>query len=390
MKIAFTGGGTGGHVYPLIAVAEKVNTEIERQKILGVELYFFSDKEYDKGALFENNMTFVPITAGKLRLYFSFQNIVDIIKTPFAILDAILKLYKVYPDVIFSKGGYVSFPVLVAARLLGIPVMIHESDTYPGRVNTWAGKFAARIGVSYNEASVFFPKEKIAWTGQPVRQEIMNPEKTGQYEFFKLDSRLPILLILGGSQGADKINTVLLDALPDLLAKYQVIHQVGTKLVDIYKEEVNVVLGSDNPYKDRYVPLGFLNAVTLKNAAGAASLIISRAGSSLFEIANWGVPSIIIPITTSNGDHQRKNAFAYARAGGCIVIEETNLTPHVLVSQVEDILNNSVIYEGLKTGAKTFSHPDAAEIIAKELLSIALSHEKPTRSSGETGAPKTQ
>ena len=379
MKIAFTGGGTGGHFYPLIAVAEKIKSELTREKILDCELYFIADKEYDKGALFENNMKFVPITAGKMRIYFSVQNILDMFKTFFGTIGAIITLFRIFPDVVFSKGGYVSFPTLVAARILGIPVVIHESDTHPGRVNAWAGKFAKRIAVSYPEAAEFFQKEKTAWTGQPIREEIMTVEREGAFDFLKLDPTIPTLLILGGSQGAEIINNALLDVLPDLVQKYQIIHQVGTANIATYTEETNMVL-AESEHKERYVPLAFLNVVTLRAAAGAASLVITRAGSTIFEVAQWGIPSIVIPITTSNGDHQRKNAFAYGRAGGCVVVEESNLTPHVLLAEIDLVLEDKAKYARLATGAKSFAKSDAALVIARELLTIAASHNKKSSS----------
>src|SRR5258708_16068996 len=175
MKILFGGGGTGGHVYPIIAVAEELNAIIETEKILEARLYYLSTAPYDRKALYDNGITFVKINAGKLRRYFSFANIFDVVKTGIGIVNALVTMFFICPDVVFSKGGYASFPVLVAARLFGIPVIIHESDSVPGRTNLWAAKFAKRIAVSYEEASEFFPKEKTAYTGQPVRKGIRSP-----------------------------------------------------------------------------------------------------------------------------------------------------------------------------------------------------------------------
>lgn len=376
MKIVFTGGGTGGHFYPIIAVVQKVNQIIDQEHIIGAKLYYISDSPYDKEILLENQLFFEEIKTGKMRTHFSLKNFSDIFKTIFGTINAIYKLFSIYPDVVFGKGGYASFPTLFAARLLRIPVIIHESDSAPGRVNKWAGKFAKKIAVSFTEAAVYFPKDKVAWTGQPVRAEIQEkaPHKEA-LEYFKLESDIPVVLILGGSQGAEIINNTVLDALPRLVENYQIIHQTGVNNFTSTSGQANVVL-NDNKNKLRYLPFAFLSSVQMKMAAGAASIIISRAGSSVFEIASWNVPSILIPITITNLDHQRKNAFNYARAGACSVIEEGNMTANILKSEIERILDDKNGYERMIQNAKDFSKKGAAEKIARELVDMALSHEK--------------
>src|SRR3989344_1762662 len=164
MKIVFTGGGTGGHFYPLIAVAQKVNKIIDDEKIIGAKLYYISNSPYDKEMLFENGLLYEEVKTGKLQTYFSLKNFTDIFRTFFGAINAVFKMFTIYPDVVFGKGGYASFPAIFAARLLGIPIVIHESDAAPGRVNKWAGHFAKKIAVSFIEASGYFKKEKVAWT----------------------------------------------------------------------------------------------------------------------------------------------------------------------------------------------------------------------------------
>jgi UDP-N-acetylglucosamine--N-acetylmuramyl-(pentapeptide) pyrophosphoryl-undecaprenol N-acetylglucosamine transferase len=376
MKIVFTGGGTGGHFYPIIAIAQKVNQIIDRENIVGAKLYYFSDSPYDKQALFENGLLYEQVNAGKMRIYFSLKNISDMVKVFFGTLSALVKLFSIYPDVVFGKGGYASFPTLLAARILRIPVVIHESDSAPGRVNKWAGSFAERIALSYKDAAVYFPAKNIAWTGQPVRSEIENiTEKNKALRYFKLESELPVVLVLGGSQGAELINNVVIDALPELIKKYQVIHQTGVNNFKVVHGRAEVVLGN-NPDRAKYTPLAFLNPLQMKNAAGAADIVVSRAGSQIFEIAAWGIPSILIPITNSNQDHQKKNAFAYARAGCCSVIEEMNMTSHILISEIDRLINDKNLEQHMKDSTKNFYKPDAAMKIAREIVNIALSHEK--------------
>ncbi len=374
MRIVLTGGGSGGHFYPIIAVAQAIRKVARENKLLDPDLYYFAPAEYDKGLLFEYNIKWVPVSAGKIRRYFSLQNFFDLFKTVNGIVQALRKLYKIYPDVVFGKGGYVSFPVLVAARLLRIPVVIHESDSVPGKANLWAGKFAEKVAVSYSEAAKYFKADKVAHTGNPIRTELMIPAREGSHEFLKLEGTVPTVLILGGSQGSQIINDNVLDALPVLMENYQVIHQTGKVNFDIVTQTATVIL-QKSQFKYRYHPYNNLNLLTLRMAAGAADIVVSRAGSTIFEIAAWGTPSIIVPITSSNGDHQRQNAFAYARAGACEVIQENNLSPHVLVSEINRILTAPGEKTKMQAAARDFARANASELIAKEIINIAVSHE---------------
>lgn len=375
MKILLTGGGSGGHFYPLIAIAESINALAKKENLVSAQLYFMSDSPYDAEALIENNITFIPVSAGKIRRYSSFLNFIDFFKTSFGVLSALRKVFKLYPDVVFSKGAYASFPVLMAAKILRIPVVIHESDSYPGKTNMWASKFAKRIAVSYPDTSKFFDESKVAYTGNPLRKSVLNINKTSGREYLKLEENILTILIIGGSLGSRIINDRILDALPKLLEKYQVIHQTGKNNVEEVSKTSDVVL-LNNPNKNRYRVFDYLNDLNLVMAAGAADLIISRAGSTIFEIAAWGVPSIVIPITESNGDHQRLNAYAYARSGAASVIEESNLTTNVLMGEIDRIMQDKVMRDKMSVAAKKFNNPDAADKIAQEIITIALSHEE--------------
>ncbi len=375
MKIVFTGGG-GGHFYPMIAVAEAVNSLAQKNKILNMELIYISDSPYDQKALDDNNISFAKLSTGKNRIYFSIENIFDAIKTFFATIRAIFLIYNLFPDVIFSKGGYPAVPVVIAAKILGIPVFIHESDSYPGRANKLASKWAKRIAVSYEEAAEHFPKEKTAFVGNIVRKDVRKPLSEGAHEYLKLNAALKTILIVGGSQGAKIINETVINSLPALLEKYQVIHQVGTKNFS-EMEAISQVVLENNPNKDHYHIYPYLNKLALRMSAGVAGIIISRAGAGfLAEIASWGKPSIIVPISKSNGDHQRKNAYSYAATGACEVIEEKNLTPHVLVSEIERILGDENLLASMSENTKKFVHPNAEDRIAEEIIKLALSHEK--------------
>ncbi len=378
MKIVFTGGGTGGHFYPIIAIVEAINTVVRERKLVNVRLYFFSNAPYDERALFENNIEFVRIRSGKWRRYFSLLNFFDLLKIVWGTIKALVRLYLIYPDVVFSKGGYVSLPTVLAARVLGIPIMIHESDSRPGRANLWAGKFAARIALSYAEAaSAFGPKRQaaIAVTGNPIRSLLHYPLTQGAREFLGLAPDLPVIFITGGSQGAAALNEVVADALPELVKRYSIIHQTGAANLSAAEKRSRIVL-EKNEHAARYKLFDHLDSSALRMAAGAATLAVSRAGSTIFELAQWGIPAILVPIPETISHDQRSNAFTYARTGGAIVIEQNNLLSSVLVSEIDRLISNPKLLEAMRVAAKRFAKPQAARLIANELINIALSHER--------------
>ncbi len=375
MKIILAGGGTGGHFYPLIAIAEKLNAIIDRERIVGAELFYLSDVPYDQKKLFENGIKFIHIDSGKMRTYFSIQNFFDIFKTAFGFIGTLIKVWKIYPDVIISKGGYLAFPVVLSAKILRIPLIIHESDSVPGRTNIYAGKFAKRIALSYAEAAEYFPKDKTAVTGQPILSDLLIPVKSGAREYLHIDPEIPVVVVVGGSLGSETINNTLIDALPELVESMYVIHQTGTANFKECSGRAPIVL-EKSAHKERYKPFPFLDTLALKMSAGVANVIVSRAGSMLFEIAQWGVPAIVIPITETNGDHQRKNAYSFARSGAGEVIEENNLSPKLLASEIKGIIADQTRSDKMRESAKVFAGTqNAALLIAEEAVAIALSHE---------------
>ena len=375
MKILFTGGGSGGHFYPIIAVAEKLNKIIERDKIANVDLYYMSTDSYNERLLYDNKIKFQKVTAGKLRAYFSFKNFVDIFVTLWGTMKAIVQMFALYPDVVFGKGGYPSFPVLFAARLFRIPVIIHESDSVPGRVNAWAGKFAEKIALSYQDAASFFPADRTAVTGNPIRQEVLTQSGKDCFAELGLERGLPVLLVLGGSNGARAINNIMESLSPRLVEKYQVIHQAGPLNKDDVQNTVTGLLAG-NKNSARYHVQGYMDSEKMKLAAEAATVVVSRAGSAIFEIAAWGIPAILIPIANHVGDHQRKNAFAYARSGGAVVIEEANLGPNILFSEIESLMIDNNKQELMKQSAKAFARTNAAEEIAEQIVLVLMRHQK--------------
>jgi UDP-N-acetylglucosamine--N-acetylmuramyl-(pentapeptide) pyrophosphoryl-undecaprenol N-acetylglucosamine transferase len=374
MKILFAGGGTGGHFYPIIAVARALRDLAEKERIARLDLVLMSDDPYDVDILRQENIDFKSVPAGKMRRYFSLQNFVDYFKTFFGIIRAIWGIFWDMPDVVFGKGGYASFPAMVAARFFRIPVMIHESDTVPGRVNLWAGKFATRVAVAFPEAMSYFPKERTALIGNPVRRHVIGGSRDEAIRAFSLDAKIKTIFVIGGSQGSQKINDILLSVLPELVKKYNVIHQSGKANFDYVKGRASVILNK-NADALRYHPLSFVSEGDMRNISQAADLVVSRAGAgAIFEIAAWGVPSILIPLQGSAGNHQNENAYAYVKSGAASIIEEANLSPHIFAFDIDKILLDDKKLMEMRQAASRFARLDAADKIARALLDMALEH----------------
>lgn len=375
MKIFLAGGGTGGHFYPLMAVVDALGAIAEQEKIAKIDLVFISESPYDSDLLLQKGVRFKKIYAGKIRRYFSLLNITDFFKAGIGLLKAIWNIYLDFPDVVFSKGGYASFPTVFAARIFGIPLIIHESDSVPGRVNKWSAKFAKRIAISFPQAAKYFPQEKIALTGIPIRRELLTPAgKLGAKEFLNLEENIQTIMVMGGSQGSKRINENFLDIVPELVKKYQIIHITGKNNIQGVRARITVLLDK-SPYKSRYHIFDFMDVTQIRMAYGAADLIVARAAAtSIFEIAVSALASILIPLSKAAQDHQKENAYTFAAHGATDVIEEHNLSPHLLQSEIERLLANKEKLKEMGEAAKKFSKSDAAEKIAREIITLALSH----------------
>lgn len=375
MKILLTGGGTGGHFYPLIAIAERINTLSREKKLLEVDLYYMSNGKYDEKSLTQNNISFVYVPTGKLRLYPSIKNVTDSFKIVTGIITACFKMFFIYPDVVISKGGHGAVPALFAARLLKIPIIIHESDTYPGRTNVWSGKFAKLITLAYKDNNEIFDKNKTAVIGLPIRNELLHvPAPSDGAKYYGLDEHIPTIFVYAGSLGAEKINNLILESLPELLKSYQIIHQCGIKNEVEVRSRTSIIL-EDHPYKNRYIIKPFLDVIDTRHAAAIASLVIARGNSTLFEVAAWKIPAIVIPITKSNGNHQHTNAVAFVSMGAGVLLEEQNALSHLFISKINEILLHPDVWQKMHNSMKDFGDIDAAVEIAREAILIGESHE---------------
>ncbi|HWU24215.1 MAG TPA: UDP-N-acetylglucosamine--N-acetylmuramyl-(pentapeptide) pyrophosphoryl-undecaprenol N-acetylglucosamine transferase [Candidatus Paceibacterota bacterium] len=377
MKIVFTGGGTGGHFYPIIAVAEAIHRLTAERRLLEPQLVYMSPDPFDQEALFQQNITFVKTPAGKVRRYFAVSNFFDIFRTFWGALWSFFKLLSDVPDVVFSKGGYASVPTVIAAHWLRIPIVIHESDSKPGRANLLGAKYADRIAITFESSIQYFPRKvrsKIALTGIPIREALAHPLPEGAAQELKLDPSVPTVLVIGGSLGSKRINDTLIEGLPQILEHANVIHQTGKNNFEETKSTAEVIIGN-SAHKDRYHVFPYLSQDSMREAAGAASVVVSRAGATaITEIALWNKPAILIPIPESVSHDQRTNAYSYAHTGAAVVLEEQNLTPNILASEINRITSDPSLMQRMGELGRGFANPNAANLIAEELIRIGLSH----------------
>lgn len=372
MRIVLVGGGTGGHFYPLIAIGEAIR---DRDQALSqkTQLYYMGPDEYNTDSLARLNIKFVSCPAGKQRRYFSIFNFFDKFIIFFGIFVAIRKLYVLYPDVVMSKGGYTSVPITIAAWILRIPIVIHESDAVPGRANKLASKFARYIGISYDDTAKLFPKEKVALTGIPIRKYFF-AKSPNAHSLLGVGSDKHIIFVTGGSLGSERVNNLILDSLDELLPKFAIIHQVGKDNVKEMSETAGSLM-KDQSLLEHYYLFGHMTGEQIAAAQQAATLIISRAGSgAIAEIALSGKPSILIPIPEDISHDQRSNAYAYARSGAATVIEEKNLADGLLEPEIYKILGSQETYNKMSIAASAFTHRDAAYTLADTLLGIGNEH----------------
>src|SRR3989344_1811438 len=373
-RILLTGGGSGVHVYPLVAVAEALRPLAEAQQA-SVDLYYLGPDDQYRQILDKAGIRTYGLAAGKIRRYVSLANFLDIPKFFIGLIQAFAKVFWIMPDAIFSKGGTGAFAVVFAGWFYRIPVVIHESDTVPGLTNLASSRFAKRIAVGFEIALQYFNPRKAVWTGNPVRSDLlknqMNPGDAKHALHF--DAETPLLLILGGSLGSQRINEFILPLLKELLHDTQVLHQTGFANYEEVKKLSQAALldvSAGEELRTRYQAFPYLER-DMRVALAAADLVVTRAGASnIFEIAAYGKPAILIPLLESANDHQRVNAYEFSKTGAAIVIEEPNLLPGIFLSQVKELLGNQNALRSMAKASLGFFRSNAAELISQEILKL--------------------
>ncbi len=368
-RVVLTGGVSGGHTFPLVAVARSLRTLYPG----GIEFLFIGSKgRFESEAMAAENIPAQYVLTGKMRRYFSFKNFVDPIKVPIGIVQALWKLFFFMPDAVFAKGGSASVPVVLAAWLYRIPVVIHDSDAVAGRANRFLAHFAERIAIAYPSARDFFPQVKTALTGNPVRGELLVGAAARAAQTFGLSIDKPTLLVLGGSQGALIVNDAVLKVLLDLLqAGVQVIHQSGEENYEAILR-VTKEFGFD-PEKSGYVVRPFFPAHELADVLALATVVLSRAGAgTIAELAATKKAVILVPLASAANDEQRMNAYGIAEIGGALVIEEPNLGEHLLFEKIMTLINDPALRTALGEKIVAFYHPDAADTIAQGIQALMV------------------
>lgn len=369
MRIVYTGGGTGGHIFPLLATHSHLEKLISEEKHMKLEAFYVGSNGFARTLLGDRHISRWIVSAGKLHRYASFTQVLDTAKFFIGFFQAFAYLWWIMPDVVLSKGGYGSFWIVAIAWLFRIPVVVHESDSIPGLVNRIFARFASRVFVSFEYTLRYFPREKVVLYGNPTRDTLFTVFSGDPRKPLGILSQKPVIFVVGGSQGSQKLNGVVIEVLPQLIGKYEIVHQCGKENYEEFQKEVSGVLGRKGDSSYHAYP--FLNEALLSHAYRASDLIISRAGSgSMFEIARAGKPSILIPLENSASDHQRKNAFVYAQAGAGIVLEESNLTPHLLLREIDAIFGDLRKQDLMAENARAFARPEAASVVAGEIIQL--------------------
>ncbi len=365
-KIVFTGGGTGGHIFPLVAIIRQLKKIIPEEEM---DLYYIGpyDNLSQPYLKEKEGVKIKYISTGKIRRYGGFkpimQNLIDIFfRIPLGIIQSFVALYGISPDLVFGKGGYGSFAVIVNARLLEVPVFLHESDSVAGAVNQSLQRLSTEVFTSFPETEKISPKKVMA-LGNPVREEILKGSKDEAKRIFGIQGEKPVVLIIGGSQGSEKINDLFLSSATAFLEKFEVLHQCGENNYKEVSTEAAAIIRED--LRNDYKIFPFFDESQLANAYKVADIVVSRAGSgSIFEISANGKAGVFLPLSGSAQNHQVKNAYAYTSFRSGIVLEEENLSSHFFLSRIEELFSPIDQIRNMEKNALYFARPRAAHIIA--------------------------
>ena len=321
-KIVMTGGGTAGHVTPNIALFDSLQKD-------GYEIYYIGSYEgIEKGLIEDKKIPYYGISSGKFRRYRSWKNLTDPFRVLHGFFQARRLLGRIRPNVVFSKGGFVSLPVVMAAKTRHIPVIIPESDLTPGLANKLAMPSATKVCCNFPETLPYLPKEKAVLTGSPIRQELLHGNKQAAKDFCGFTDDLPILMVMGGSIGSVYINNAIRGCIDTLLTKYQIIHLCGKGNIDESLKD-----------KKGYAQFEYISE-NLPDLFAAADLVVARAGAnSICELLALHKPNILIPLSrnASRGD-QILNANSFAKQGFSAVLEEEEVTSEKLMATIDDVM----------------------------------------------------
>ncbi|HUS15432.1 MAG TPA: undecaprenyldiphospho-muramoylpentapeptide beta-N-acetylglucosaminyltransferase [Chloroflexia bacterium] len=373
MRILITGGGTGGHVSPAVAVIAALQARAQAEG-WPLELRYLGSRDgVEHRVIGEIGLPYTAIQTGKLRRYFSWRTPLDLARIPVGVVQALLAVARNRPAVIFSTGGYVCVPVVVAGWLLRVPVLTHEQTARSGLANRIAARFARCVAISFPESAAEFPRGRTVLTGNPLRPGLDTGDPIRAAAHWQLDPARPTIYVTGGAQGAHAINAAVSAALPDLLGLAQIVHQVGEgpegTRADLQTAEVQA--RSIPAAVAGYRPVAFVGP-ELGDLFALATLVIGRAGAgTVNELAALGKPAILIPLPGAASDEQTANAARLAAAGAAILLPQPECTPARLTAQVRDLLADPPTLARMAAAGPTLARPDAATKLVDLLLQLA-------------------
>ena len=358
MKIAITAGGTGGHIFPALAIINKIKSHDKNSKFL----YFGTTDRMEKDIIPEKGIPYIGIQMKGLNRKNILKNITVLKIYLAAIKKAEVELKKFKPDIVIGVGGYITAPVLVAANHLGIKTIIHEQNSIPGVSNKLLSHFVNKICISFKESEAYFPKKKTIYTGNPRSEEILSMEK-GKREDFGFNHKSKFIILVMGSLGSLTMTKKMKELIPSFKDKdYQVLVVTGKNYYDDYKDV-------KTPANVKIVP--FYDAKYMKDA----DLIITRSGAStIAEVTALLLPSIMIPSPYVTHNHQYKNAKALEDKKACKILEEKDFCKENLLSLIDDCFKKEV-YNEMRKNLKEFSCPNSAEAIYKEIMRLVRNEE---------------
>lgn len=355
--VVIAGGGTGGHTSPGLAVAGELRAR-------GIGCAWIGSRDgVESRRVPEAGIPYFAIATGKLRRYWAWQNVVDLtVNVPTGIGQTVGLLRRLRPRVVFATGGFVAVPVVLAATLARVPVVIHEQTAVAGLANRITARFAKRVAITFPDSAAMFPPAKVVLTGNPLRPELRLGSRAEAITRFDLDPTLPLVYVTGGALGAQRINRAIGDVLAPLLEHAQIIHQCGDSAVTGDREWLEKRRASlPSARARRYVVVPYVGA-ELAGLYAAAALVVARAGAgTVNECCQLGVPALYIPLPGTRGDEQIANARLVERAGGCEILPQASLTPDALLGRVRGLLADQRRLKYLGERARSVAIPDAAE-----------------------------
>lgn len=368
--MAITGGGSGGHTNPALALVEgwRARDGEEAPDFL----YIGSHSGIEGKLAPRRRIPYASIATGKLRRHLSFENLIDLFRVPLGTFQAWLLLREFRPDSVFSTGGFVAVPVVLAARTLGLPILVHEQTVAGGLANRISARLADRVAVTFASSASHFPSSKVVVTGIPIRPALFEGQAHRYLESSGFDAARPILYATGGSQGSRALNEALWGCLPDLLEHVQIAHQCGRSQKHRMVEEARVRAASLPPeLAARYQPFDYLDG-GLEDLLSATRVLLGRSGAgTVCEVMALGLPSILVPLPKAAGDEQRKNAQILADAGAALVLEEKDLTPETLKRSLLELIEDEEALRIRGARARELFVSGGLENLIDQILSLS-------------------